>query len=414
MYTNISHYRGLASKFNSVTHKDGIYFATDTKEIIVNGIHYGAQIKSIGPSLDNTKYIVTLTDDTTIELPIATTTAPGLMTPEQVTKLNNLSDLSKADVEEIDARVTTNTNDIATINSTIADMDFTDAGIGVVTKVNQTDGKVTPVHSSDITINTATLASQTYSTSDATSNTSAATKGYVVQAITNKISALDGTSTDSTTESADKYLVHTVSETDGVVTVERITKAVLATLKLDSQTYSASDTTTDQYASTKGYVLQAINSKIDAAQALRYKGTIGTGGTVTALPASHQVGDVYVVATADTYAGQVCEIGDMIICQATGTVDANADWTVVQTNINGAVTAANTLTSNTVMLGNGNRTVKSLANGTSNQVLSSTGSGVEWRTLNSLTISIDGTSTVFDGTADKSVTIEGQGWIEVE
>lgn len=63
-----------------------------------------------------------------------------------------------------------------------------------------------------------------------------------------------------------------------------------------------------------------------------YKGTIGTGGTVTALPASHDVGDVYYVKTAGTFAGVACEAGDMIICNTAGTTANNAHWNVVQGN----------------------------------------------------------------------------------
>ena len=66
------------------------------------------------------------------------------------------------------------------------------------------------------------------------------------------------------------------------------------------------------------------------ASALKYKGTIASsGGTVTALPASHAVGDVYVVKTAGTYAGKACEVGDYIICNTAGTTANNADWDVL-------------------------------------------------------------------------------------
>jgi hypothetical protein len=69
-----------------------------------------------------------------------------------------------------------------------------------------------------------------------------------------------------------------------------------------------------------------------------FKGTIGTGGTVTILPDIHTIGNTYKVITAGTYAGQVCAVGDMIICVVTGTTDNNSDWTVVQTNETGVVT----------------------------------------------------------------------------
>lgn len=59
-----------------------------------------------------------------------------------------------------------------------------------------------------------------------------------------------------------------------------------------------------------------------------------------ALPsADYKVGQVWHVAAAGTYAGQVCEIGDLIIClkdYEAGTA-SNADFVVSQTNIDGAV-----------------------------------------------------------------------------
>lgn len=55
-----------------------------------------------------------------------------------------------------------------------------------------------------------------------------------------------------------------------------------------------------------------------------FKGTIGTGGTVTALPTTHKQGWTYKVVTAGNYAGQVCSVGDMIICILDGTAANNA------------------------------------------------------------------------------------------
>lgn len=81
-----------------------------------------------------------------------------------------------------------------------------------------------------------------------------------------------------------------------------------------------------------------IASVLGDADAMRFKGTIGTGGTVTTLPSSHKRGDTYRVITAGTYAGQTCEIGDLIIALGTSGTTAS-DWTVAQTNIDGAITS---------------------------------------------------------------------------
>lgn len=86
---------------------------------------------------------------------------------------------------------------------------------------------------------------------------------------------------------------------------------------------------------------------------MTFKGTIGTGGTVTALPATHKVGDTYKVSTAGTYAGAKCEIGDIIICVKDGSSDTASDWTIVQSNIDGAVTGPTSSTNGHVAVFDG-------------------------------------------------------------
>lgn len=82
-----------------------------------------------------------------------------------------------------------------------------------------------------------------------------------------------------------------------------------------------------------------INEGIVASDAMIFKGTIGTGGTVTELPSTTaKTGWTYKVITAGTYSGSKCEIGDMLICLTDGSASTAATWTVVQANIDGAVT----------------------------------------------------------------------------
>ena len=122
--------------------------------------------------------------------------------------------------------------------------------------------------------------------------------------------------------------------------------------------------------------------------AMVFKGTIGSvlaNPTVTALPDTHSVGYTYRVVSRGTYAGQTCEVGDLVICVANGTAANNADWTVAQNNIDGAVTTdERALTDGCVVLGNGSMTVRTLAAGSThtNQVLySPLGGTPEWHTL---------------------------------
>lgn len=62
------------------------------------------------------------------------------------------------------------------------------------------------------------------------------------------------------------------------------------------------------------------------ASALKYKGTVASN---SALPATHSVGDVYVVSTAGTFAGKACEVGDYLVCKTAGTSANNAHWDVL-------------------------------------------------------------------------------------
>ena len=102
---------------------------------------------------------------------------------------------------------------------------------------------------------------------------------------------------------------------------------------------AAAGTNSTQIATT-AFVQTAVSSGIAASDAMIIKGTIGTNGTVTALPTTYKTGWTYRVTGAGTYAGQVCEIGDLIIAlvDRNGSGNINSDWCVAQTNINGAIT----------------------------------------------------------------------------
>lgn len=105
--------------------------------------------------------------------------------------------------------------------------------------------------------------------------------------------------------------------------------------KPTAPTATASENSTQ--IATTAFVQTVVNDKLAAADALVFKGTLGTGGTVTTLPATHKVGWTYKIITAGVYAGKQCEEGDMIICVADGTEEHLSDWTVVQNNLEGAV-----------------------------------------------------------------------------
>ena len=123
-------------------------------------------------------------------------------------------------------------------------------------------------------------------------------------------------------------------------------------------------TNTTQLATTQ-FVAQAVAQALAAGDAMVFKGTIGTGGTVTALPTTYSIGWTYRVITAGTYAGQVCEVGDLItaIMGRSGSGNVNTDWTVMQTNINGALTDVQVTSPITVSGTGSTRTVGLAASG---------------------------------------------------
>ena len=153
-----------------------------------------------------------------------------------------------------------------------------------------------------------------------------------------------------------------------------------------------------------------IDGLLGANDAMLYKGTLGTGGTFTTLPTTYSPGWTFKVISAGTYAGSVAEVGDMFIATTarTGTGNLNSDWTVVQSNIDGAVvgpasstndhialfsgTSGKVLKSANAVLGNGILTVQGggIATGTGTFNANATGN-------NTITISVPG-SNLTEGT----------------
>lgn len=90
-------------------------------------------------------------------------------------------------------------------------------------------------------------------------------------------------------------------------------------------------------------VKQYVDGKIAAAEAMVFKGTVGSEGTYTVANFNslkvYGLGWTFKVISAGTIKGHVCEVGDMLISTAAREADGvNSDWAVVQSNIDGAVT----------------------------------------------------------------------------
>lgn len=166
---------------------------------------------------------------------------------------------------------------------------------------------------------------------------------YTFQGVSNgfKVTPSNG---ETQTVIVSPSIKNNVTKTDATTTAGYIPKFNNTTGVIENgysvQTTLASSSTAIP---TAAAVVAAIDNKIAAADAMIYKGTLGTDGTVTKVPANgYKVGWTYKVITAGTYAEIKCEVGDMLIAinngPVSGTIVVNADWTVVQANIDGAVT----------------------------------------------------------------------------
>lgn len=170
-------------------------------------------------------------------------------------------------------------------------------------------------------------------TSDLNKPISTATQAALNQKVNNRIT-VNGHSLASNV---------TVTKADvGLGNVTNESKATMFTSPAFTGTPTAptaSSSTNNTQIATTAFVQTLVNNKVAASDAMIYKGTIGsTGATITALPATHSTGWTYKVITAGTYAGQQCEVGDMIVCITDGTSSNDSHWSVIQTNVDGAVT----------------------------------------------------------------------------
>lgn len=93
---------------------------------------------------------------------------------------------------------------------------------------------------------------------------------------------------------------------------------------------ASAGTNTTQIATT-AYVTTAIqNAQVGAAT---FKGTVNAPSAISGLT-NYKKGWYWVVGTAGTYAGQVCEAGDMIFCVSDyGSAYSASDFDVIQTNL---------------------------------------------------------------------------------
>lgn len=347
----VKFYRGPQASYNSTTHANGIYFATDTKKIIMNGTEYGGdsnkKVSNVALNANANEIVITYTDSTstTLLLGKATVTADGLMSKEDKAKLDSLDSTVSSVAAALDKKV---------------DKTITITGTGGLSgggnlAESRTISHAVPAGAAAKTSGLYKIATDKFGH---VTSTAAVTKTDITAL---GIPATDTNTTYTFAGGTNKFTVtpsngaaQDISVTPSIA--NNVTKTAAATTagyipKFNNTTgviengYSVQTTLASSSTAipTAAAVVAAIDNKIAVADAMIYKGTLGTDGTVTKVPANgYKVGWTYKVITAGTYAGIKCEVGDMLIAINNGPISSttvvNADWTVVQANIDGAVT----------------------------------------------------------------------------
>lgn len=123
----VNFYRGLREKYSPDTHKDGLYFSTDTLEIILNGSSFGGGLTNV--EFSEGKLIFSFANGTVKEVPIdeATQDLPGLLSALDKQKLDNLPTGTEIteDISGLEEKV--GTNDYSGSNYLEGEANLTDA-----------------------------------------------------------------------------------------------------------------------------------------------------------------------------------------------------------------------------------------------------------------------------------------------
>lgn len=178
---------------------------------------------------------------------------------------------------------------------------------------------------------------------------------------------------------------------------------------LDTATKTNNNGASTSIAASQLALYNAYKAAIDYADqkitaAVSFKGTLGTGGTITALPTTgYTIGDEYRVITAGTYAENICEVGDMIIAIKSYVKDAAAanDWAVIQNNLIGALqTNGSSIPTNGIVVGLNNGYVSNITvPSTTNSFLKWDGTDYTWDTNIYRTLKINDTQQLSSSTS---------------
>lgn len=127
-YLSIPHYRGLKEKYNEQSHGDGIFFTTDTHEIIANSATYGETIDTW--SIADGVLTLTMTSGKTLEITFdeATEDAKGFLSAEDKKKINALEGNFDKKVDKVTGKSLVDDTEISKL-ADLPDKDTLDSAI---------------------------------------------------------------------------------------------------------------------------------------------------------------------------------------------------------------------------------------------------------------------------------------------
>lgn len=160
---------------------------------------------------------------------------------------------------------------------------------------------------------------------------------------------------------------------------------------------------------TSGAVASAISG---LGTPMQFKGTLGTGGTITSLPtaAASNAGFSYKVITAGTYASQAAKVGDMFVSDGSSWIlipsGDEPSGTVTNIATSGAITGGPITTTGTISHSTSAGCKHIPSGGSTGQVLTYGGSSgtASWADLPSETVSV-AMFTIAAGDTSKSITL---------
>lgn len=161
----------------------------------------------------------------------------------------------------------------------------------------------------------------------------------VTESAAGAMSASDKSKLNGVDVGANKTIVDSAlsSSSDNPVQNKAINAALGEKAPLASPAFTGTPTaptaasgTNNAVVATTAFVTSAISNAL--ASAMTYKGAASAYSAITETP--YKAGWCWIVSTAGTFAGQDCEVGDMVVAnKAKGSSAADSDFDVIQSNM---------------------------------------------------------------------------------